>query len=62
MNLYINAITTILNNPQGVKNNIKKIRNKKAIKVVKVVVKKDQKLALSVLEVTFSKVVLIISN
>jgi len=62
MNLYINAITVILNNPQGVKNNIKKIRNKKAIKVEKAVVKKDQKLVLSVLEVTFSKVVLIISN
>lgn len=62
MNLYINVIIIILNHPQEVKNNIKKIKNKNANKVEKVVVKKDQKLALSTFGVTFSKVVLIISN
>jgi hypothetical protein len=64
MNLYINDIITILNHPRGCKNNIKNIRNKKAINVVKVVVKKVQKLALlgSLLGTIFSKVVLMISN
>ena len=64
MNLYINDIITILNHPKGCKNNIKKRRNEKAINVVKVVVKKVQKLALlgSLFGTIFSKVVLIISS
>ncbi len=54
----------MLNHPQGWRNNIKKLINKKAKKVQTVEVKNDQKLFFSgcFLGTTFSNVVLIISN